>query len=257
MKNFKFLKKTLLAFAIIFIFGSLLFFGSIINQSKGIPVLNYHRVADNVNNPLTLSTEEFNEQMDYLYQHGYKDITPDDLLSYLQHGTALPDKSVLITFDDGYRDTYTNAYPILKKYGFTASVFLITDVVGHNDWYLNWEQVKEMHQAGFVISSHTLSHVPLTTVSPGEALLQLQKSKEGIEWRLVSAHPLSCKIKSALTMGFLSAYMFLALNGWELDAPEANAAAAVLELAAGEIDEAQFSAWLKENSVKFPKKGLT
>lgn len=58
-------------------------------------------------------------------------------------------------------------------------------------------------------------------------------------------------------MGFLAAYMFLALNGWELDAPEANAAAAVLELAAGEIDEAQFSAWLKENSVKIPKKGLT
>lgn len=53
--------------------------------------------------------------------------------------------------------------------------------------------------------------------------------------------------------GFLAAYMFLALNGWELDAPEANAAAAVLELAAGEIDEAQFSAWLKENSVRIPE----
>ena len=57
--------------------------------------------------------------------------------------------------------------------------------------------------------------------------------------------------------GFLTAYMFLALNGWEMEAPEANAAAAVLELSAGEIDEAQFSAWLKENSVKIPKKGLT
>mgnify|MGYP000862981579 CR=1 FL=1 len=57
--------------------------------------------------------------------------------------------------------------------------------------------------------------------------------------------------------GFIAAYMFLALNGWELDAPEANAAAAVLELAAGEIDEAQFSAWLKENSVRIPENGLT
>ena len=56
---------------------------------------------------------------------------------------------------------------------------------------------------------------------------------------------------------FLAAYIFLALNGWELDAPEANAAAAVLELAAGKIDESQFSAWLKENSVKVPEKGLT
>lgn len=57
--------------------------------------------------------------------------------------------------------------------------------------------------------------------------------------------------------GFLAAYMFLTLNGWELDAPEANAAAVVLELAAGEIDETQFSAWLEENSVKISKKGLT
>ena len=58
-------------------------------------------------------------------------------------------------------------------------------------------------------------------------------------------------------IAFLTAYIFLALNGWELDAPEANAAAAVLELAAGKIDESQFSAWLKENSVKVPEKGLT
>ena len=57
--------------------------------------------------------------------------------------------------------------------------------------------------------------------------------------------------------GFLAAYMFLALNGWELDAPEANAAAVILELAAGKVDEAQFSVWLKEYSVKIPQKGLT
>ena len=57
--------------------------------------------------------------------------------------------------------------------------------------------------------------------------------------------------------GFLAAYMFLALNGWELDAPEANAAAVILELAAGKVDDTQFSVWLKENSVKIPQKGLT
>ena len=57
--------------------------------------------------------------------------------------------------------------------------------------------------------------------------------------------------------GFLAAYMFLALNGWELEAPEANAAAAVLELAAGKIGKVQFSAWLQENSVKIPKNNLT
>ena len=178
-------RKALFTVIIIFVSGSLLLLGSIISQSGDIPVLNYHRVADgDGNNPLTLSVPEFNEQMAYLNQHGYQSITPDDLLANLQDNAPLPDKPVLITFDDGYRDTYTNAYPILKKYGFTATVFLITDVVGHNDWYVNWQQVKEMHQAGFVIGSHTLRHVPLTTLSPAEALFQLQKSKEGIEWRL-------------------------------------------------------------------------
>lgn len=57
--------------------------------------------------------------------------------------------------------------------------------------------------------------------------------------------------------GFIAAYIFLALNGWELDAPEADAAVAVLELAAGKINEAQFAVWLEENSVKIPEKGLT
>lgn len=68
---------------------------------------------------------------------------------------------------------------------------------------------------------------------------------------VISNHPF---VDGNKRTGFLAAYMFLALNGWELDAPEANAAAAVLELAARKIDEAQFSAWLEENSVKLPKK---
>lgn len=164
--------------------GILFVLGTVVFQPKGIPVLNYHEVQDNVNNPLALSIAEFDEQMAYLSKHGYHSITPDELLSYLQNDIPLPDKSVLITFDDGYRNNYINAYPILKKYGFTATIFLITDVVGHNDWYLDWEQVKEMQQAGFVFGSHTLSHVPLVALSNEEALFQLKKSKEGIEWRL-------------------------------------------------------------------------
>lgn len=157
---------------------------SSVSEETDIPVLNYHRVKDNVFNPLTLSNEEFEEQMQYLHAHGYHSITPDQLLMYLQTGEPLPDKPVLITFDDGYRDNYVNAYPILKKYGFTATIFLITDVVGHDYWYLDWEQVREMQQAGFVFGSHTLSHIPLTTMGHDEATFQLLKSKEGMEWRL-------------------------------------------------------------------------
>ncbi|MBP2651912.1 MAG: pgaB 3 [Firmicutes bacterium] len=169
---------------IILILGSLLLQGNIISQPREIPVLNYHMVEDNVDNQLAVTVKDFDDQMSYLYRNGYKSITPDELLSYLKNGDDIPEKSVLITFDDGYRDTYLNAYPILEKYRFTATVFLITDVVGNDDWYLDWDQVKKMHQAGFVIGSHTLSHVPLTTLSRDEALLELQKSKEKIEGEL-------------------------------------------------------------------------
>lgn len=159
--------------------------GLIISQPpKGIPVLNYHVVENNSNNPIAISIEDFDRQMTFLHQHGYTCITPDQLLTSIQTNIPLPDKSVLITFDDGYQNVYTNAFPILKKYGFTATVFIVTDVVGNDKWYLTWEQVKEMREAGLVFGSHTLSHVDLTSVFPAEALFQLEKSKDGIEWRL-------------------------------------------------------------------------
>lgn len=154
------------------------------NQQDTIPVLNYHLIEDNVRNPLALSNQDFEKQMAYLQEKGYSSITPDQLVAHLKAGAPLPDKPILITFDDGYRDNYVNAYPIMKKYGFTGTVFLITDVVGHDNWYLDWDQVREMHKGGFVFGSHTLSHVSLTAVTPDEAFHQLIRSKEGIEWRL-------------------------------------------------------------------------
>ncbi|WP_425060043.1 hypothetical protein SCACP_06880 [Sporomusa carbonis] len=163
---------------------SIYFYGETDNLSSGIPVLNYHEVEDNVNNPLALTVRDFDDQMAYLHARGYTTITPDQLLNYLNAGGKLPDKSILITFDDGYVNNYTNAYPILKKYGFTATFFLITDVIGHNPWYMNWDQVREMQEQGFQFGSHTLSHVDLTSISSEEAALQLVKSREGIEWRL-------------------------------------------------------------------------
>lgn len=170
----------IIAFSVIGVY----LYGEADNLSSGIPVLNYHEVEDYKHNPLALNIKDFDEQMAYLYKKGYTTITSDQLFDYLSSGKKLPDKPILITFDDGYANNYTNAYPILKKYGFTATIFLITDVIGNNPWYMNWDQVREMQQNGFQFGSHTLSHVDLTSVSPEEAELQLVKSREGIEWRL-------------------------------------------------------------------------
>ncbi|EAX46446.1 polysaccharide deacetylase [Thermosinus carboxydivorans Nor1] len=144
-----------------------------------IPVLNYHKV-DTLYHSLSISPEEFEEQMAYLHENGYHAITPDQLMNYLNRGKPLPDKPVLITFDDGYLDNYTNAYPILKKYGFTATIFLVTDLIGNDPRFMNWDQVREMQKNGFIFGSHTASHAVLTKLPTEEALKELVSSRQKI-----------------------------------------------------------------------------
>lgn len=153
-------------------------------QSFGIPVLNYHIVSSQKINALAITPQEFEEQMAYLYKQGFTTITPDQLLDYLQYDKSLPPKPVLITFDDGYSDTYREAYPILKKYNFVATVFLITDYIGNNSRYLTWDQVKTMHTSGFSFGSHTLNHISLSDATNEYAQYQLNKSRKAIEWNL-------------------------------------------------------------------------
>jgi peptidoglycan/xylan/chitin deacetylase (PgdA/CDA1 family) len=180
--NKLFFKKIVLIACLLAIFW--LGFFSFQSSPQTIPVLNYHMVEDYTDSHLAVGTEEFETQMAYLAKRGYTSITPDQLVEYLEKGTSLPEKPVLITFDDGYQDNFTNAYPIMKKYGFTGTIFLITDYIGQDAWYMSWEQVREMSKNGFVFGSHTLSHTPLTTITLVDAEKQLRESREVLEWRL-------------------------------------------------------------------------
>ncbi|MBP2651445.1 MAG: polysaccharide deacetylase [Firmicutes bacterium] len=148
-----------------------------------VPVLNYHMVED-LNISLALSPEQFEEQIRYLAENDYHTITPDQLLDYLENGTSLPDKAVMITFDDGYLDNYTKAYPILKKYGFTATIFVVTSMVGTDPRFLTWDEIREMQQNGFVFGSHTVNHVAVTTISSQQVLTELVESSKVIEAEL-------------------------------------------------------------------------
>ncbi len=148
-----------------------------------VPILNYHKI-DTLYHALSIPPQEFEEQMAYLYQNGFTTITPEDLMAYLNHGKALPEKPILITFDDGYLDNYTNAYPIMKKYGFTATIFLVTNLVGHDERFMTWDQVREMQQDGFVFGSHTVSHTPLTKLTREQAMEELVNSRKEIEHQL-------------------------------------------------------------------------
>ena len=86
-------------------------------DTDGIPVLNYHQINDRDHNALTVSTEQFAAQMQYLTDNGYHTITGEELADALDGKIELPDNPVLITFDDGYRDNYKNAFPILGIFG--------------------------------------------------------------------------------------------------------------------------------------------
>ena len=143
---------------------------------QDVPILNYHKV-DTLEHPLSLSPQEFEEQMEYLYKNGYHTITPDQLMAYLKNDKQLPEKPIMITFDDGYQDNYLNAYPIMKKYGFTATIFVVSNLVGHDVRFMNWDQVREMQQSGFVFGSHTVNHESLTSLTKEQVINELSESR--------------------------------------------------------------------------------
>src|SRR6185369_9796043 len=100
--------------------------------------------------------------------NGYKVLALKDLPAFLQGERALPAKTVVLTFDDGYESVYRHAFPVLRKHGFTATVFVYTDFVGAGD-ALTWSQIQEMHASGLVdIQAHSKTHVNLLERLPDE-----------------------------------------------------------------------------------------
>ena len=118
----------------------------------GIPVLMYHKVGDDKDNDAVIREDLFREQMKFLKDNGYNPLTMDQLYDYVVNGAAVPEKPVVLTFDDGYADTYSIVYPIMKEYGFPATVFINPGDVGTR---LTWDQVREMHKNGITISNIT------------------------------------------------------------------------------------------------------
>jgi peptidoglycan/xylan/chitin deacetylase (PgdA/CDA1 family) len=146
-------------------------------------VLNYHKV-DYMNNSLSVLPPDFEYQMAFLKDNGYHTITPHEMYMAFTDGAPLPTNPVLITFDDGYADNYTYAYPILKKYGMKAAIFVITSLMGRPG-YLTWGQAAEMEASGVVsIESHTVTHGSLTDLTDEQIRYELTEAKHDIEQRL-------------------------------------------------------------------------
>ena len=152
-----------------------------------VPILMYHYIstppedADIYRQDLSVSPENFRAQMQLLVDEGYTTISLYDLNRALRWGTPLPPRPVILTFDDGYRDVYVNAFPVLVEFGFTGTFFVITARLdeGHPA-YITWEQAQEMAAAGMAIESHTKEHPNLSGLSPDALFYQIQGSLESI-----------------------------------------------------------------------------
>lgn len=146
-------------------------------------ILAYHSISSERQDGLAVRPQDFEWQIRWLANHGYRSAT---LPAFIRGEIPEDERVVLITYDDGYADNYTEAFPILMKYGFTATIFLVTNAVGqeHVYWWdlpklastpdrrlfypLNWEQIYQMAKAGIAFGSHTCSHPRALTELPRE-----------------------------------------------------------------------------------------
>ncbi len=151
---------------------------------KGVPVLEYHMVdtvEDEESHAYNVPPEDFSAQLDYLQQQGYTTITMLDFIKASKGKQELPEKPIILTFDDGYEDNYTVMLPILEAHGMKAVLYMVTNNIGLPD-YLTWEELRDMQERGIEIGSHTANHEPLTSLTRTEQNDELRLSKLLLEW---------------------------------------------------------------------------
>jgi len=151
-----------------------------------LPVVMYHDVSDLPPDDIYRAASnvlpaDFSAQLDYLQCAGYTTITMSQLFEAIEGRGALPEKAIVLTFDDGYGDHYTQAFPILKQHGMTGAFAIITGYVQGGGDYVTWAQIKEMSDAGMEMMSHTQTHLDLNTSDGGSVEEQLRGSRAALE----------------------------------------------------------------------------
>lgn len=174
-----------------------------ITKQYNLKILAYHSISSNRNDALAVTPQNFERQMNYLYNKSYNIINLNECGEVVKEGMNFLQKTVCITFDDGYKDNYENALPVLKKYEFPATIFLITNLIGTNKilepenfirkfrynqkYYLclDWEEIKEMESHCISFGSHTLTHPNLTKIPIEIAEKEIKDSKVLLEKKLL------------------------------------------------------------------------
>jgi peptidoglycan/xylan/chitin deacetylase (PgdA/CDA1 family) len=168
-----------------------------------VPILLYHRIDTSpIDSRYYVTPEKFDAQMKLLHDWGYASITTTMLIQAITQGRELPPRPFLLTMDDGHLDNYTNAFPITQKYGFTGVLYIVGYYVGAEE-YMDVDQILEIHNAGWEVGSHSLSHLDLTKLEPDALRNEIVGSREMLEAKLgvpilTFAYPFGFKNESAV-----------------------------------------------------------
>lgn len=157
-----------------------------------VPILMYHSIDDS-NSVISIHPLKFKTQMHFLKEYAFNVISLHEIISGIKNNQAFQEKTVVITFDDGFKNVFTEAFPILQECGFSATVFLSTNYCGRlNNWpmqyafikpqhLLSWKDIKEMNRYGIQFGAHTHNHPFLTKIPVTEASKEILLSKMAIE----------------------------------------------------------------------------
>lgn len=153
------------------------------------PILMYHYVRnvdpslDPLGYQLSVAPDQFAAQMAWLSANQYTTVRMEQVARCLRGQEPCPPRAVALTFDDGYADAYSQVLPVLQRYGFTATFYIISGFVGHSG-YMSWDQIAALRDAGMEIGAHTVDHLNLTDLSLGEVARQMTQSRAALEQQL-------------------------------------------------------------------------
>jgi len=139
--------------------AALLLFLAFVPQADSLVILQYHHISNSTPKSTSLSPLLFEQHLDYLYRYHFKVLPLDVVIKGLKKGEHFDDKTVVITFDDGYRSIYTTAFPLLKKYRFPFTVFINTAPLEKElAQFMNWQELQEFTQNRGLIGNHSVNH---------------------------------------------------------------------------------------------------
>ncbi len=151
-----------------------------------VPILLYHHVSNLGDGRYVVRSADFRAQMAYLAQAGYQTISISQLAQTIRTGAYLPRKPIVLTFDDGYADTYQNAFPILEEFGFKGVAYIITRTLEPDQsyGYMQEDELKVLVKAGWEIGSHSISHSDLRKNPKLGLGTEIEQSRKDLESRL-------------------------------------------------------------------------